>query len=337
VEGKTEDYKGRPSWKTKTGPSSSKNRVCSDPVISSNAPCHPIALNAPKPLPSLFIQGIEIKEAPVSIFLQNDRDCAKQSLARNGPFPQCTVFAARFRLRLSYAGQDGGTSCVNPPETGKAEIHRRKRMRISLIGMAGAGKTYWAIKLAQQGFRRFCCDDLIAAKLAPDLTRPDGSTMGMGEWMGFPYGRDYKRRESQYLNCEIEVLNEILEYLESTKNATGENIVVDTTGSLVYAGEDILRKLRRYTTMVYLAIPPEVRERLLKAYIFRPHPMLWRDAFNKAPGETNEESLARCYPRLLSSREQLYDRYADVKIEYYRRHEESFGVRDFLNAIETNG
>lgn len=209
-------------------------------------------------------------------------------------------------------------------------------MRISLIGMAGAGKTYWSIKLAQQGFRRFCCDDLIAAKLAPDLKRPDGSTMGMGEWMGFPYERDYKRRESQYLNCEIEVLHEILEHLERTKNATGENIVVDTTGSVVYAGEDILGKLPRYTTVVYLPVPSEVREGLLKAYISKPHPMLWRDAFSKAPGETNEESLARGYPRLLSSRERLYARYADVKIEYYRRHEESFGVRDFLNAIETN-
>jgi shikimate kinase len=209
-------------------------------------------------------------------------------------------------------------------------------MRISLIGMAGAGKTYWSIKLAQQGFRRFCCDDLIAAKLAPDLKRPDGSTMGMGEWMGFPYERDYKRRESQYLNCEIEVLHEILEHLERTKNATGENIVVDTTGSVVYAGEDILGKLPRYTTVVYLPVPSEAREGLLKAYISKPHPMLWRDAFSKAPGETNEESLARGYPRLLSSRERLYARYADVKIEYYRRHEESFGVRDFLNAIETN-
>jgi shikimate kinase len=209
-------------------------------------------------------------------------------------------------------------------------------MRISLIGMAGAGKTYWSIKLAQQGFTRFCCDDLIAAKLAPELTGPDGSTMGMGEWMGFPYKRGYKRRESQYLSYEIEVLHEILEYLEGTKNTPGENIVVDTTGSVVYAGEDILRRLRLYTTIVYLTIPPEVRERLLKAYISKPHPMLWRDTFNKAPGETNEESLARCYPRLLSARKQLYDRYADVKIEYYTRHEESFGVGDFLNAIETN-
>jgi shikimate kinase len=208
-------------------------------------------------------------------------------------------------------------------------------MRISLIGMAGAGKSYWSIKLAQQGFRRFCCDDLIAARLSPDLTRPDGSTMGMGEWMGFPYGCDYKRRESQYLSYEIEVLHEILEYLERTKNTPGDNIVVDTTGSVVYAEEETLRKLRRYTTIVYLPIPPEVRERLLKAYISEPHPMLWGDSFSKAPGETNEESLARCYPRLLSAREQLYDRYADVKIEYYRRNEESFGVSDFLNAIET--
>jgi shikimate kinase len=209
-------------------------------------------------------------------------------------------------------------------------------MRISLIGMAGAGKTHWSKKLAQQGFRRLCCDDLIAAKLAPDLKRPDGSTMGMGEWMGFPYERNYRKREALYLSYEIEVLHEILEYLERTKNAPEDNVVVDTTGSVVYAGEDVLRKLRRSTMMVYLPVPPEVRERLLKDYMTRPHPMLWQDAFTKAPGETNEESLARCYPRLLKAREQGYDRYAHVRIEYDRRQEQSFGVRDFLKAIETN-
>jgi len=210
-------------------------------------------------------------------------------------------------------------------------------MRISLIGMAGAGKSYWSMKLAEHGFRRFCCDDLIAAKLAPVLTRPDGTNMEMGEWMGFPYQHEYKRRESQYLTYEMEVLNEILAYLEGHENNPEENIVVDTTGSVIYTGAEILRRLRRYTTVVYLPIPPEVRERLLKAYISRPHPMLWKDSFNKEPGETNEESLARCYPRLLLAREPLYDQYADVRFDFYKRNEKGFGVSDFLNVIEGYG
>ena len=207
-------------------------------------------------------------------------------------------------------------------------------MRISLIGMAGSGKSYWSIKLAQHGFRRFCCDDLIAAKLAPDLTRPDGTIMEMGKWMGFPYEHHYKKRESQYLTYEIEVLIEILDYLASHKNTPEENIVVDTTGSVIYAGQEILQKLCRYTTVIYLLTPPEVQERLLNAYISKPHPMLWRDSFSKEPRETNEESLARCYPRLLFAREGLYARYADVEIDYYKRNKKGFKVSDFLNVVD---
>jgi shikimate kinase len=207
-------------------------------------------------------------------------------------------------------------------------------MRISLIGMAGSGKSYWSKKLAQHGFRRFCCDDLIAAKLASNLTGPDGTTMELGTWMGFPYERYYTKRESTYLTYEIEVLIEILEYLESHKKTLGENIVVDTTGSVIYTGEEILQKLCRYTTVIYLLTPPEVQEQLLNAYISKPHPMLWRDSFRKKTGETNQEALARCYPQLLSSREQLYVRYADVEIDYHRRNEKGFSVTDFLHVVQ---
>jgi len=207
-------------------------------------------------------------------------------------------------------------------------------MRISLIGMAGSGKSFWSKKLAQYGFRRFCCDDLIAAKLVPDLTRPDGTTMEMGTWMGFPYERHYTKHESTYLTYEIEVLIEILEYLESHKNTLGENIVIDTTGSVIYTGEEILQKLCRYTTAIYLLTPPEVQEQLLNAYISKPHPMLWRNSFSKKSGETNQEALARCYPQLLSARKRLYARYADVEIDYYRRNEKGFSVTDFLHVVQ---
>jgi len=206
-------------------------------------------------------------------------------------------------------------------------------MCLSLIGMAGSGKSYWSMKLVEHGFRRFCCDDLIAAKLDPELTRPDGTTMELGQWMGFPYEPHYRERESKYLACEIEVLAEILEYLESRKSNPEEKIVLDTTGSVIYTGERILRRLRRYTTVIYLSIPPEVRGQLLKAYVSNPHPMLWRNVFSKDPDETEQEALARCYPRLVVARERLYEHYANVSIDYYRRSEEGFGVSDLLNAV----
>jgi shikimate kinase len=207
-------------------------------------------------------------------------------------------------------------------------------MRISLIGMAGSGKSYWSKKLAQHGFRRFCCDDLIAAKLSNSLLRSDGTKMEMGKWMGFPYERHYTKRESTYLTYETEVLIEILEYLNSHKNTHTENIVVDTTGSVIYTGEEVLQRLCRHTTVIYLLTPPEVQDKLLNAYISKPHPMLWRNSFNKKSDETNQEALARCYPQLLSAREQLYARYADVEIDYYRQNETGFSVTDFLHIVQ---
>jgi len=212
-------------------------------------------------------------------------------------------------------------------------------MYLSLIGMAGSGKTHWSKKLSERGFMRFCCDDMIAEKLAPELKNPDGTTMSVAEWMGFPYEPHYKERESRYLSCEAEVLREIIEYIESRKGGPHENIVVDTTGSVIYTGDRLLRSLCRCTTVVLLSTPPEVQERLLKAYMTHPHPMLWRDMFSKRPNESRLDALARCYPRLFSSRERLYRRYADVTIDYYERRHEGFGVFDLAigsRIIEPN-
>ena len=204
-------------------------------------------------------------------------------------------------------------------------------MRLSLIGMAGTGKSYWANKLAEHGFKLFCCDDLISKKLAPLLKRPDGTTMRMGEWMGFPFHAGYKKRESKYLNFEIEVLSEILDYLEDHENNLDEDVVVDTTGSVIYTGKGILKRLRQFTTFVHLSIPSDVREQLLRAYVSNPHPMLWTDIFSKGPNETNEAALERCYLQLFLARQRLYERYEDVEIDYYTRGGEGFGVSDFLH------
>lgn len=206
-------------------------------------------------------------------------------------------------------------------------------IRLSLIGMAGIGKSYWAMKLEAHGFRRFCCDDLIAEKLGTELIRSDDTSMSMGQWMGFPFHEKYRERENTYLTYEIEVLNEVLDYLEDPERNPDENIVVDTTGSVIYTGKGLLEELRRHTTVVYFSTPAEVQKQLLNVYVSNPHPMLWKDVFRKAPEETNMEALARCYPQLLVSRQNMYELFADVTIDYYQCREKNYGVRDLLEAI----
>ena len=204
---------------------------------------------------------------------------------------------------------------------------------ISLIGMAGAGKSHWSKKLEKYGFRRFCCDDLIKDKIDSELKIPEVNVAGAGEWMGFPYEPKYKENEAIYLYFELEVLREILGWLETNEKSLEGNIVIDTTGSVIYAGEKILRILQSYTTVIYLPVSYEIHEKLLRDYISRPHPMVWKGMFKKEKHETNEESLARCYPKLLHAREKLYERYADKAISYSKRSKKDFGVSDFIKEI----
>lgn len=205
-------------------------------------------------------------------------------------------------------------------------------MHISLIGMSGSGKSKWSIKLSELGFKRLCCDDMITQKLVPELARSDGTLMELGEWMGFPWETRYKERESKYLKYEMEVLSEIIESIEK-KNHIEENIVIDTTGSSIYTGEEILRRLRRCTTVIHLSTPPEVQELMLKSYLTNQRPVLWRDFFKKQPNEKYEETLARCYPNLLSHREQLYKQCKDITIDFYTRNHPDFHTKDFLNIV----
>jgi shikimate kinase len=173
---------------------------------------------------------------------------------------------------------------------------------------------------------------MIVARLSQELTRHVGTLRDVGEWMGFPYEPQYKQRESKYLLCEIEEVGKILDYL--SENNSQKNIVVDTTGSVIYTGEEVLARLRSNTTVVHLTTPAEIQEQMLKSYIARPRPVVWRDLFYKGPGESNEEALARCYLRLLLFRERLYAEQAHVKIDYYTRNREGFGIEDLLKEIQ---
>ena len=207
-------------------------------------------------------------------------------------------------------------------------------MKFSLIAMSGSGKSYWSAKLANRGFRHFDCDRMIASKFGPVLTSSDGSILSLGEWMGFPYHSGYQRREAQYLEYEKKVLWEIFEAIESDPASPESKIVIDTTGSVIYTGNELLDKLRRFTTVVYLEIPFELKDQMLRAYRADPRPVLWQGKFDRKPQEKIADTLARCYPELLAERERLYKRCAHVTIPHSQYRQRGWEVADFLDAIE---
>ncbi|HEX8838616.1 MAG TPA: hypothetical protein VF748_16865 [Candidatus Acidoferrum sp.] len=178
-------------------------------------------------------------------------------------------------------------------------------MRLALIGMSGSGKTFWTKKLAENGSPAVFCDDEIEQRLAPRLG-PGGYSgiNGVAAWMGWPDSPTYAERETEYLAEEIHTLDDVLNELEQKRE---KPLVLDTTGSVIYAGNHLLMRLRRQMTIVYLAATEQERQLLIERYLNDPKPVLWRGAFQAKSGETPRETVARCYPALIEARRQSYE------------------------------
>lgn len=186
-----------------------------------------------------------------------------------------------------------------------SESHSPKPLRLALIGMSGAGKTFWAKRLAESGHPSISCDDCIEQRLAPRLASGGFAGInGVAAWMGWPSSATYVGRESEYLAAEIHTLDEILAVLERNRQ---QELVLDTTGSVIYAGNNLLMRLRRQMTVVYLAASESEQQLLIERYLADPKPVLWRGAFLPRPAEAPRETVARCYPTLIAARRRSYE------------------------------
>lgn len=208
-------------------------------------------------------------------------------------------------------------------------------MRLSLIGMAGIGKSTWALRLENQGFRRFDCDYLIAERLSREVAAEDDLIAALGSWMGLPWEPGYEERAARYHRLEKEVTVEVLKALGPSGGE--DDIVVDTAGSVVYTGDEILEGLAEHSVIVHLACPPEVRRSLLEDYLKRPGPVLWRGMFQPRPQETLQEALVRCYEELLEDRERRYARWAHVSLEYRVHRQGDSDCKGFIERIRAEG
>jgi hypothetical protein len=208
----------------------------------------------------------------------------------------------------------------------------QRPLRLALIGMSGAGKTFWSRKLASAGHAAISCDDKIEERLATRLAAGGYSGInGVAAWMGWPNSPTYAERESQYLSDEIAVLEAVLDDLVL---APEKSLVLDTTGSVIYAGNHLLLRLRKLMTVVHLAASPEEQQLLIERYLHDPKPVLWRGAFQPKPGETPRETVARCYPNLIAARRQSYMALAHGTIEVAQLRELPHDPAAFLKLIE---
>jgi hypothetical protein len=119
-------------------------------------------------------------------------------------------------------------------------------------------------------------------------------------------------RESEYLTLEIGALDEVLTDLERNRE---KSLVLDTTGSVIYTGNNLMLRLRRQMTVVYLAASTEERQLLIERYLKDPKPVLWRGAFQAKGKETPIETVARCYPTLIAARRQSYEALAHCTLQ----------------------
>jgi shikimate kinase len=212
------------------------------------------------------------------------------------------------------------------------ETNREKPLRLALIGMSGAGKTFWTKKLAVSQYPAVSCDDRIERKLAPRLAAGGYAGInGVSAWMGWPDSATYAERESEYLAEEIHALDEILTELEKQPE---RSLVLDTTGSVIYTGNNLLMRLRRQMTIVHLAASAEEQLLLIERYLNDPKPVLWRGAFQPKPGEKPRDTVARCYPALIAARRQSYEALAHCTLQVAALRDGSLDAPAFLKMIQ---
>jgi shikimate kinase len=207
----------------------------------------------------------------------------------------------------------------------------RAPLRIALIGMSGAGKSFWTGRLAQAGHASICCDDRIEQRLRPRLEGGGYTGInGVASWMGWPDSATYAQREAEYLAEEIAVLDEVLTGLGRDRS---RELILDTTGSVIYTGNNLLLRLRRQTTVVYLAAAADEQQLLIERYLNDPKPVLWRGAFQSKKAETARETVARCYPTLIAARRQSYEALAHCSVPVAELRDPGVDAAAFLAKI----
>ena len=165
--------------------------------------------------------------------------------------------------------------------------------------MSNVGKSYWAPQLESFGYKHLCVDDEIEKRLGPYLVGQGYKGIAdVSRWMGQPFDERHKTNSPTYLHYETEIMTEVIDRIRN-----GEKLIVDTTGSVIYVGEEILLNLKEVSIVVLLDAPETLQAELYKKYLSEPKPVLWGgNAYEPLIGGGPLAALGRCYRQLFETR-----------------------------------
>lgn len=180
--------------------------------------------------------------------------------------------------------------------------YRTDDLRLAFVGMSNIGKSYTAARLAAQyDFTLTEVDTLIREQLG------QGTMEDFAAWQGHPFTDGYAEREARSIALETTATATAIEALSG-------NALLDTTGSVIYVDTPVLEALKARCLIVHIAAEDRDIERLKADYFDTPKPLVWRDHYKAVPGKTPEQSIAICYPALLTSRQAAYGALGDVTL-----------------------
>ena len=175
-------------------------------------------------------------------------------------------------------------------------------LKVAFIGMSNIGKSYTAMRLATKyDFSLIEVDKIIWENLGHD------SMDDFAQWQGHPYTEGYAEREKHSIALETDATRRALK-------TSKRNPMIDTTGSVIYTDEDVLKSLQSDYYVVYIEAMEDHLERLKTQYFKQPKPLVWAGHYKKIAGLTETESILEAYPKLLSSRAKAYARQANVTL-----------------------
>src|SRR3989344_8918431 len=177
-----------------------------------------------------------------------------------------------------------------------------KTLRLAFVGMSNVGKSYRSkILRDESGFDWYQVDKEIIKSLG------FSGMEEISEWLGLPHTDTYQERERIYLDAEAKHTK--VDFLD-----TDRNLVFDTTGSGVYLEEPTVAWLRENCLIVNLEAGEHYIHTMIQKFSEQPKPVVWNGMYVQKRGETEKQTLERCFPVLLRDRLKKYRAMAHLNI-----------------------
>lgn len=178
-----------------------------------------------------------------------------------------------------------------------------KTFRLSFIWMSNCGKSYRSKVLSNE-------NDFFWYEVDREIQKGlwFNSMEEISNWMWDSSNEWFIEREKIYLEKE-----EKYTYLKEL-DTKWKNLVFDTTWSLIYLSNEAKTWLKDQCLIINIDVWMDSIPHMLERYLEEPKPVSWNGMLTQEPWESKEESLKRCYPKLLEDRLKRYKNFAHITI-----------------------